>query len=104
MGLLREKIEDRQIDAITLAPELAADVDDVHTNAFLWHAQTFRQLAAHAEWVFHRSPHLNAAVSFHGNRRRVRFEIALMARRNAEGMFKHQIGVVESLLCIALLP
>ena len=40
--------------------------------------------------------------SIHG--RRMRFKIALMARRHIEGVFEYQIGVAEALLDIAFLP
>ena len=42
--------------------ELAAYVDDVHADLFFGDAQTFGQLAAHGERIFHRRPDLNAAI------------------------------------------
>ena len=67
-------------------------------------AKTFRQLAAHAEGIFHRRPDLNASVGFDRHGRRVRFEIALMARGNVEGVLDDQIGVTKTFLDVAFLP
>ena len=96
-ALLREKIENRQIDTVALAAELAADVDHVHADLFFGDAQAFGQLAAHGERIFHRRPDLNPAVAFDRQTRRIGLEISLMARRYMKGMFKDQIGSRETL-------
>ena len=102
--LLGQKIGNGQIRGVALAPELAAHVNYVDTDALFSHPYRLGQLSTDNEGVLGRRPYLDPAVGINRNHPGVRLNVPLVSTRDAKGVLQHQVRLAKALLHVTLAP
>src|SRR5262249_58962457 len=93
-----------QVTRVSLAPKIAPDRDNVHSDVLVPEPQRLRKLQTRPKWRFAGAPGLDPAVIVDGDHAGKGLQIALVTAGDGKRVLQDDIGLAKAINHIAFGP